>query len=86
MLAFVPIIRTIPMTITRTTANMIAYSATSWPSVSRQHLYRNERMSYLLDPDLQTMSKLARHRHGYKVGKVISGGALRERALASVQW
>jgi hypothetical protein len=33
VLAFDPIIRTMPMTITRTTANISAYSATSCPSV-----------------------------------------------------
>ena len=52
VLALAPIIRTMPMMITRTTANIIAYSATSWPSVSRQNLSRTERMMCLLDPDL----------------------------------
>ena len=51
MLALAPIIRTVPMMITRTTANIMAYSATSCPSVSRQNLSRSERMMRLLDPD-----------------------------------
>jgi hypothetical protein len=45
VLAFAPIIRTTPMTITRITASMIAYSATSCPSVFRQSLCRSGRMS-----------------------------------------
>jgi hypothetical protein len=40
VLALDPINRTIPMTITRTTANMIAYSATSCPSLFQQKLFR----------------------------------------------
>ena len=37
VLEFDPMSRTVPSTITRTTASMIAYSATSWPRSSDQN-------------------------------------------------
>ena len=40
VLAFVPIKRTVPITITRITASMTAYSAMSWPCSSFHTLFR----------------------------------------------
>ena len=37
LLALAPIKRMVPTTITRTTANITAYSATSWPRSSNQN-------------------------------------------------